>query len=246
MALFDFETKRDELDSLLEGYEDGFLEEVLEASSKTEAKGKLAQLKQSVSDTYHKAMAPANIKNPDWDIKETQKQMMDAVESGNEAYIKRVIAATTPGTKQAKTEEDLNHIYMRLYPYNGKKIKAQMAFLNGPFRKAAMKKAKELNIAVESYMGILEEAAVAVFESDDDIKDAFLLDKDAVVIGAEDDEDVEKFIDKIPEDAEDEDLDDLVEAFVESDEDDEDDDEYEEDDDDIEDCEESLIIDYFA
>lgn len=245
MALFDFEKKVDELDSLLEGYTDEYLETLLEADSKGGVKAKITALKDKVRKAYYTAIAPKHLKDPNWDIKTTQKQMMDDLEKGDKHYVEWMLRTTQSDSKTAAAEKELMELYMGLFPYNAKKIKAQLNWFDTTFAKAVKKKAKEMDIRLESYMGILEEAAIAVFESSDDIKDAFLLDKDAVVIGAEDDKDVEAFIDKIPEDAEDEDLDDLVEAFVESDDDDDDyecDDDDCDDDDDDEECEESYYI----
>lgn len=244
MALFDFETKPvvDELDSLLEGYTDEYLETLLEADSKKGGvKEKISALKEKVRKAYHTMLAPKHIKDPNWDIKDTQKQMMDDLEKGNKQYVEYMLANTRSDAKYAAAEKELMALYMGLFPYNAKKIKAQLNWFDTTFKKAVEKKAKEMDIRLESYTDILEEVAIAVFESSDDIKDAFLLDKDAVVIGAEDDKDVEAFIDKIPEDAEDEDLDDLVEAFVESDDDEDFDDIEDEDDDDDEACAEAYI-----
>ena len=235
MALFDFTQKVtesvDDLDSLLEGYTDEYLMSVMEASSKEEGKGKLAQLKQKASTALQKAAAPAHLKDKDWDPATTQKEMMGRIEKGDKNYIKSVLDATKPGSETYKADGELMKAYAGLFPYNGKKIMAQLTWFRGPFRKAAQKKAKELGIVVES-VSLLEEAVVALLESDDDIKDIFLTDKDAVVIGAEDDKDVEKFIDAIPEDIEDEDLDDLVEAFVNDVEDFDDDEDFNDDDED--------------
>ena len=69
MALFDFTQKVTEsvdyLDSLLEGYTDEYLMSVMEASSKEEGKGKLAQLKQKASTALQKAAAPSYLKDKD-------------------------------------------------------------------------------------------------------------------------------------------------------------------------------------
>lgn len=46
---------------------------------------------------------------------------------------------------------------------------------------------------------VMEAAAERLIDDDSDIRDAFLIDKDGVSIGAENDPEVDKFIDKIPE-----------------------------------------------
>lgn len=72
------------------------------------------------------------------------------------------------------------------------------------------------------FNGALESALYRLTEStDDDIKDIFLDDPEAIVIGAEDDPKIEKIVDSIPEDVDEDtkevtakDIEDLVENYV--------------------------------
>lgn len=66
---------------------------------------------------------------------------------------------------------------------------------------------------------VMEAAADRLTDDDSDIRDAFLIDKDGVTIGAEDDPEVEKFIERIPEyddeeEISEEELENMIENYV--------------------------------
>lgn len=64
---------------------------------------------------------------------------------------------------------------------------------------------------------VMEAAADRMRDDDSDIRDAFLIDRDGVSIGAENDPEVEKFIERIPEyDDEEEISEDEMEEMIEN------------------------------
>ena len=66
---------------------------------------------------------------------------------------------------------------------------------------------------------VMEAAADRLMDDDSDIRDAFLIDKDGVTIGAEEDPEVEKFIERIPvyddeEEISEAELEEMVENYI--------------------------------